>query len=116
MAHDNGLTAQVRDVEASLQDALVDGFHDLVVARATVAGAVGKDGWPTPAAVEAASTLCVILGRLPSAGVTASASVARACGALKTKGRLKCKPIAAGLQAIINGRGERPQPKQEPQS
>ena len=101
---------QVRDVEAALQDALLDGFHDLVAARAATAGAVGKDGCPTAAAVEAASALRVILGRLPSAGVAASASIARACGALKAKGRLKCKPVAAGLQAMISSCGAHCEP------
>ena len=97
---------QVRDVEASLQDALVDAFNDLVAAPAAAAGATGKDGRATVASLQAASALRLILGRLPCGGVAASASVARACAALKAKGRLKCKPMAAGLQAIIDGRGE----------
>lgn len=108
-ANGNGPGLQVRDVEASLQDVLLDGFHDLVAARAAAAGATGKEGNATVAALEAASALRVILGRLPGGGVATSASVARACAALKAKGRLKCKPMAAGLQAIIDGRGERRQ-------
>ena len=95
-------------MEASLQDALLEAFHDLVAARAAAASATSKDGRATVAALEAASALRVILGRLPSGGVAASASVARACAALKAKGRLKCKPMAAGLQAVIDGRGDVP--------
>ena len=34
--------AQVRDVEASLHEALLDSFHDLIAARAVAAGATGK--------------------------------------------------------------------------
>ena len=94
-------------MEASLQDALLDAFHDLIAARAAAAGATGKDGRPTVVALEAASALRVILGRLPGGGVAASASVARACAALKAKARMKCKPMAIGLHAIIDGRGER---------
>ena len=94
-----------------MQDALVDAFHDLMAAPAAAAGATGKDGRATVAALQAASALRLILGRLPGGGVAASASVARACAALKTKGRLKCKPMAAGLQAIIDGRGELTQAK-----
>ncbi len=98
--------SQVRDVEASLQDAVVDAFHDLVAAPAAAAGATGKDGGATVAALQAAAALRLILGRLPGGGAAASASVARACAALKTKGRVKCKPMAAGLQAIVDGLGE----------
>ncbi|KAK9813253.1 hypothetical protein WJX72_011494 [[Myrmecia] bisecta] len=51
----------VRDVEASMQEQLLDQFHDLIIARAATAAATGRDKAPTPAALAAAALLRPIL-------------------------------------------------------
>lgn len=50
-----------RDVEASIQETLLDQFQDLVTSRAVAAGAVSKEGAPTSSAHKAAEELRPIL-------------------------------------------------------
>ena len=92
---------QARDVEASLQEQLLEQFHDLVLARAVAAGSTGRSQLALAAAAEAAELLRPILAVLPAAGAAGSACVGRACGALQAKKRLKGKATAVGLQTII---------------
>ena len=92
---------QARDVEASLQEQLLEQFHDLVLARAVAAGSTGRSHSALAAAAEAAELLRPILAVLLAAGAAGSACLGRACGALHAKKRLKGKATAVGLQTII---------------
>ena len=91
--------AQARDVEASLQEQLLEQFHDLVLARAVTAGSTGRS--QTALAADAAALLRPILAVLPAAGAAGAACLGRACAALHAKKRLKGKAVATGLQTII---------------
>ena len=93
--------AQARDVEASLQEQLLEQFHDLVLARTVTAGSTGRSQAAQAAAKEASELLQPILAVLPAAGAAGAACLGRACAALHVKKRLKGKAIAAGLQTII---------------
>ena len=92
---------QARDVEASLQEQLLEQFHELVLARAVAAGTSGRSQAALAAAVTAAELLRPILAVLPASGAAGSACLGRACAALHAKKRLKGKATAAGLQSII---------------
>lgn len=48
-------------MEASIQEALLDQFQDLVTGRAVAAGAAGREGAPTSSAEKAAAELRPIL-------------------------------------------------------
>ena len=95
------LTVQARDVEASLQEQLLEQFHDLVLARAVAAGTSGRSQTALAAAATAAELLRPILAVLPAAGAAGSACLGRACAALHAKKRLKGKASATGLQTVI---------------
>ena len=95
------MLTQARDVEASLQEQLLEQFHDLVLARAVAAGSTGRSKAALAAAQEAAELLRPILAVLPAAGAAGAACLGRACAALHAKKRLKGKAIATGLQVII---------------
>ncbi len=103
--HGKGLhtmpAAQARDVEASLQEQLLEQFHDLVLARAVTAGSTGRSQAALAAAADAAALLRPILAVLPAAGAAGAACLGRACAALHAKKRLKGKAVATGLQTII---------------
>lgn len=86
-------------MEASLQEQLLDQFHDLVLARAAAAGSTGRSQTALAASATAAKLLMPILAVLPAAG--AAACLGRACAALHAKKRLKGKAVATGLQTII---------------
>lgn len=96
------MAVQARDVEASLQEQLLEQFHELVLARAAAAGASGRSQAAVAAAATAAELLRPILAVLPASGAAGSACLGRACAALHAKKRLKGKPAAAGLQTIIH--------------
>ncbi len=103
------LAAQARDVEASLQEQLLEQFHDLVLARAATAGSTGRSQTALAAATDAAALLRPILAVLPAAGAAGAACLGRACAALHSKKRLKGKAVATGLQTMIQqltARGE----------
>lgn len=93
--------AQARDVEASLQEQLLEQFHDLVLARAVTAGSIGRSQAALAAAADAAALLRPILAVLPAAGAAGAACLGRACAALHAKKRLKGKAVATGLQTMI---------------
>lgn len=93
--------AQARDVEASLQEQLLEQFHDLVLARAVTAGSIGRSQAALAAAADAAALLRPILAVLPAAGAAGAACSGRACAALHAKKRLKGKAVATGLQTMI---------------
>ena len=95
------LTVQARDVEASLQEQLLEQFHDLVLARAVAAGSSGRSQTALAAAATAAELLRPILAVLPASGAAGSACLGRACAALHVKKRLKGKATATGLQTVI---------------
>ncbi len=95
------LAAQARDVEASLQEQLLEQFHDLVLARAVTAGSTGRSQTALAAATDAAALLRPILAVLPAAGAAGAACLGRACAALHAKKRLKGKAVATGLQTMI---------------
>ena len=92
---------QARDVEASLQEQLLEQFHDLILARASAAGSTGRSQTALAASATAAKLLMPILAVLPAAGAAGSACLGRACAALHAKKRLKGKAVATGLQTII---------------
>ena len=96
---------QARDVEASLQEQLLEQCHELVLARAVTAGSTVRSQHAVAAASEAAQRLRPILAVLPGAGAAGMSCLGRACAALQAKKRLKGKAVAAGLQAIIQGAG-----------
>ena len=93
--------AQARDVEASLQEQLLEQFHDLVLARAATAGSTGRSQTALTAATDAAALLRPVLAVLPAAGAAGAACLGRACAALHAKKRLKGKAVATGLQTMI---------------
>ena len=95
------LPVQARDVEASLQEQLLEQFHDLVLARAVAAGSLGRSQTALAAAATAVELLRPILAVLPASGAAGSACLGRACAALHAKKRLKGKATAAGLQTVI---------------
>lgn len=95
------LPVQARDVEASLQEQLLEQFHDLVLAQAVAAGSSGRSQTGLAAAATAAKLLRPILAVLPASGAAGSACLGRACAALHTKKRLKGKATATGLQTVI---------------
>lgn len=95
------LPVQARDVEASLQEQLLEQFHDLVLARAVAAGASGRSQTALAAAATAAELLGPILAVLSASGAAGSACLGRACAALHAKKRLKGKATASGLQTVI---------------
>ena len=88
-------------MEASLQEQLLEQFHNLVLSRAVAAGSTGRSQSALAAAAEAAELLRPILAVLPAAGAAGSACLGRACAALHSKKRLKGQAIATGLQTII---------------
>ncbi|GAB4813688.1 hypothetical protein N2152v2_000734 [Parachlorella kessleri] len=96
----------VRDVEASIQEAVLDQFQDLVTGRAVAAGACSREGGPTSSALKAAEELRPILAAFATGGGACKACVARACSKLKAKSRLRTKQAATGLQHIILGLGK----------
>lgn len=96
------MAVQARDAEASLQEQLLEQFHELVLARAVAAGASGHSQAAVAAAATAAELLRPILAVLPASGAAGSACLGRACAALHAKKRLKGKVAAAGLQTIIH--------------
>ena len=95
------VAVQARDVEASLQEQLLEQFHELVLARAVAAGSTGRSQTALAAAAAAADLLRPILAVLPASGAAGSTCLGRACGALHAKKRLKGKAAATGLQNII---------------
>ena len=95
------LPVQARDVEASLQEQLLEQFHDLVLAQAVAAGSSGRSQTGLAAAATAAELLRPILAVLPASGAAGSACLGRACAALHAKKRLKGKATATGLQTVI---------------
>ena len=88
-------------MEASLQEQLLEQFHDLILARGVAAGSSGRSQAALASAAEAADLLRPILAVLPAAGAAGTACLGRACAALQAKKRLKGKAIATGLQTII---------------
>ena len=92
---------QARDVEAALQEQLLEQFHELVLARAVTAGSTARSQQAMAAASEAAARLRPILAVLQGAGAAGVACLGRACAALHAKKRLKGRAVAAGLQSII---------------
>lgn len=92
-------------MEATLQEQLLEQFHELVLACAVTAGSTGRGQQAMAAASEAAGRLRPILAVLPGAGAAGTACLGRACAALQAKKRLKGKAVAAGLQAIIQSPG-----------
>lgn len=86
-------------MESSLQDQLIDQFHDLILARAADAGAAPGRGGGAAAASTAA--LLPLLAALADSGAAGSVCIGRACAALRARKRLKGKQVAAGLQSII---------------
>ena len=97
------LILQARDVEASLQEQLLEQFHELVLACAATAGSTGRSQPALAAASEAALRLRPILAVLPAAGAAGVSCLGRACAALHAKKRLKGRAVATGLQGIIEG-------------
>ncbi|KAL0028583.1 hypothetical protein WJX79_003483 [Trebouxia sp. C0005] len=90
-----------RDVEASLQEQLLEQFHDLVLARAVTAGSAGRSQPALAAVTDAAALLRPILAVLPAAGAAGAACLGHACAALHAKKRLKGKAVATGLQRMM---------------
>ena len=88
-------------MEASLQEQLLEQFHNLVLSRAVAAGSTGRSQSALAAAAEAAELLRPILAVLPAAGAAGSACLGRACASLHSKKRLKGQATATGLQTII---------------
>lgn len=99
---------QARDVEASLQEQLLEQFDELVLACAAKAGSAGRSQHAIAAAAEAATRLQPILAVLPAAGAAGMSCLGRACAALDAKKRLKGKAVAAGLQNIIHSSQDTP--------
>ncbi|EIE24970.1 hypothetical protein COCSUDRAFT_83663 [Coccomyxa subellipsoidea C-169] len=89
----------VRDVEASLQEQLLDSFHDFVIVPAV---AMSKDA----GAVE---RLAPVLAALSEDSGAAAVCLGRACAQLKVKKRLKADKVAAAMQHIISTEGMAPE-------
>lgn len=96
---------QVRDVEAPLQEAVIDQIEALILSKAATA-ASSAAGSPTPVAEEAARSLCCLLAALAESASAARISLCHALGTMATKRRLKGDRVAKGLQNIIQGLGE----------
>lgn len=88
-------------MEVSLQEQLLEQFHELVLACAATAGSIGRSQHALAAASEAALRLRPILAVLPAAGAAGVSCLGRACAALHAKTRLKGRAVANGLQNII---------------
>lgn len=97
---------QARDVEASLQEQLLEQFDELVLACAAKAGSTARSQHAIAAAAEAAARLQPILAVLPAAGAAGMSCLARACAAVHAKKRLKGRAVATGLQSIIQTSGQ----------
>ncbi len=95
---------QVRDVEASLQEQLLDQFHDRLLAAAAAAVPKGSHQATGSQAQEAAARLRPLLAALSTSGAAWAACVGRACAALQAKKRLKGRAVAAGLESCIAGK------------
>lgn len=88
----------IRDPESSIQDAVLDQLDELILQKAAAAGAGSSTA---PKAVAAAAELRPLLAAVSRAGAAGRACLARSCAALRTKGRLQGKKIAAGLERIL---------------
>ena len=95
---------QVRDVEACLQEQLLDQFNDRLLAAAAAAVPKGTHQATGSQAQEAAARLRPLLAALSTSGAAGAACVGRACAALQAKKRLKGRAVAAGLESCIAGK------------
>ena len=94
----------MRDVEASLQEQLLDQFHDRLLAAAAGAVPKGSQQAAGSQAQQAAARLRPLLAALSNSGAAGAACVGRACAALQAKKRLKGRAVAAGLESCIAGK------------
>ncbi|BDA42617.1 probable condensin complex subunit 1 at C-terminar half [Coccomyxa sp. Obi] len=85
----------VRDVEASLQEQLLDSFHEFIIAPAV---AMGKNA-------EAAARLAPLLAALAENSGAVGVCLSRACAQLRVKKRLRADKVAAAMQTIISQQG-----------
>ena len=95
------MSRQVRDVEAALQEAVLDQVDALLLGRAAAALAPGKS-------VDAAASVKPILEALTEPRAAARVSLSQAMASMAAKKRLKGDKAAKGLQNIINGLGTCP--------
>lgn len=88
----------VRDVESSIQDALLDWAEALLVNKA--AAAAGSSAEASMSAAE----LRPLLAAAAAGGRACSACIGKLCASLHAKKRLKAKDVAKGLESIIAGK------------
>ena len=94
------LSVQVKDVEASIQETVLDQVEEVLTSKAATASGM-QSGNPLAAGLEAAKSLCSMLSVLPDPALSAQASLGQAVGAISAKRRLKGDKVAKGLQFII---------------
>ena len=98
----SSVTLQVKDVEASIQEAVIDQVEELLTSKAAAASGLQNPN-PSAAVLEAAKSLCNVLSMLGEPRLNAQASLRQALTAMAAKRRLKGDKIAKGLQQIIAG-------------
>jgi hypothetical protein len=89
---------QVRDVEVSLQEAVLDQIDQLILSKVSAAATAN-------AADGAVGAMGSLLAALTEPGTTARVSLGQAMASLAAKRRLKGNKAAKGLQNIIRAAG-----------
>jgi len=92
------VSLQVRDVEASLQEAVLDQIDQLILSKVSAAGTADAAG-------RAVGALGSLLAALTEPGTTARVSLGQAIASLAAKRRLRGDKAAKGLQNIICAAG-----------
>ena len=91
---------QVKDVEASIQEAVMDQVEELLTSKAAAASGL-QNANPSAAVQDAAESLCNVLSAIADPALNAQSSLSQSLTAIAAKRRLKGDKIAKGLQNII---------------
>ena len=91
---------QVKDVEASIQEGVMDQLEELLTSKAAAVSGL-QSANPSPAVQEAEKSLCSILAVLADPALNAQSNLSQALSAIAAKRSLKGDKIAKGLQHII---------------
>lgn len=95
---------QIKDVEASVQDAVIDHAEEFILSRAYVAVSL-QNSVHWEACIAAVQSLSSILSLVSEPELNAQLSLSQAVAAMRAKGRLKGDKAAKGLQNIIGNAG-----------
>lgn len=97
------MLSQVKDVEASLQEAVIGQVEELILKKAAACHTLQQD--PPPAVLQSARVLSSLLTVISEPGLSAQLNLNRAIALLAAKRRLKADKAAKGLQGIISSQG-----------